>query len=199
LIRGNTAFLADTSDWTAERAGGVVMSPALYPTATRIWKRVGYQQDIELMIMEKRLETKDIDSVRVQSVADPDLLLLEAVDRLAFDDFWQMDAAGLQEALDATPRRCVFQVGVDDEVAGYAIVGAQLGVSYLQRIAVDPAKQGQGVGTDLIQASLAWAASTGATAMVLNVREENQVARSVYRTQGFIETKNTLQVLRYQA
>jgi ribosomal-protein-alanine N-acetyltransferase len=151
------------------------------------------------MIMEKRLETKDIDLDRVQSVADPDLPLLETIDRLAFDDFWQMDAAGLQEALDATPRRRVFQVAIDDEVAGYAIVGAQLGVSYLQRIAVDPKKQGQGLGTDLIQASWAWAASTGATAMILNVRDENEVARSVYRKQGFIETKNTIQVLGYQA
>lgn len=175
------------------------MSPALYQSATRIWRRVGYQPDLELKIMEKQLDRRNVRIERVQSDANPDLGLLEKVDRLAFDDFWHMDAAGLQEALDATPKRQVFSGYIEGEVAGYAIVGAQLGISFLQRIAVDPSKQGRGLGTDLIKASAGWAASTGAAAMVLNVREENEGARSLYRSQGFIDSKNLLQVLRYQA
>jgi [ribosomal protein S18]-alanine N-acetyltransferase len=201
LLRGNTSFLADATQWTALQADGSVFSPALYLSATRIWKRVGFKAHLELIIMEKHLgdEPGPHGSETSRLSEQTDLRSLEAIDRLAFDDFWHMDQAGLAEALDATAHKTVFTHEIDGEVVGYSIVGTQLGVSFLQRIAVKPAYQGRQVGTNLLAASTKWAAASGASTMLLNVREENDVARAVYATNGFTETKNRLHVLRYQA
>ncbi len=199
MIRGNTGFLEDATLWTANNANGVVMSPALYRSATRIWRRVGYEKDIELQVMEKQLSTDLQELQRVEALGDRSNASLEEIDRLAFDDYWHMDGPGLQEAVDATPRHQVF-VAVDDGTpVGYAIVGVQMGISFLQRIAVVPTHQGKGLGTELVHAGFRWAASNGATTMLLNVREENAGARSLYRSLGFVDTKNILEVLRYQA
>lgn len=198
LIRGNASFLADAAEWTATSANGVVLSPALYPSATRIWKRVGFHKDLELIIMERQLGgVADPTSMAIEAADDPDMGELERLDRLAFDEFWHMEAAALTEARGATPRAQVLIVEEDDRLVGYSIVGAQLGTSFLQRIAVDPARQGRGIGTDLLRASFSWARKTGAANMLLNVREENEQARSLYRRHGFTETRNRLCVLRY--
>ncbi|HEY5890280.1 MAG TPA: GNAT family N-acetyltransferase [Acidimicrobiia bacterium] len=199
LIRGNTGFLEDATLWTANNANGVVMSPALYRSATRIWRRVGYEKDIELQVMEKQLSAELQDLQRVEALGDRSNASLEEIDRLAFDDYWHMDGPGLQEAVDATPRHQVFVAVVDGTPVGYAIVGVQVGISFLQRIAVVPAHQGEGLGSELVHAGFRWAASNGATTMLLNVREENAGARSLYRSLGFVDTKNILEVLRYQA
>ncbi len=175
------------------------MSPALYPSATRIWRRVGYQNDIELQVMEKQMGAERHDFKRVDTLGDRNNKILEEIDRMAFDDYWHMDGPGLQEAVDATPRQQVFVSFADNDPVGYAIVGAQLGVSFLQRIAVVPAHQGEGLGSELMHASFHWAASKGAATMLLNVREENAGARTMYRSLGFVDTKNILEVLRYQA
>lgn len=199
LIRGNTAFLDDATGWTAERGGGVVLSPALYPGATRNWKRVGYQPGFELKIMERRLRAHDTNLDRISPLQQPDLAQLETIDRSAFDDFWHMDREGIEEALEATPRQRVFAGFIEDEMVGYAIIGAQLGVSFLQRIAVVPDHQGRGLGTEMIEAGSDWATTTGATTMLLNVRGENRGAVELYRSLGFDDTNKFLHVLKFVA
>lgn len=154
---------------------------------------------LELRIMEKLLGSIDFSNQSVSPFSGSDLAPLEYVDRLAFDDFWHMDALGLEEAIGATPRTRIFQATVDASVAGYAIVGTQQGVSFLQRIAVDPTFQGAGVGRELITASMQWARMAGAATMLLNVRSENEVARHLYSKQGFADTGAMLRVLRYES
>lgn len=198
-MRGNSGFLADATLWTAQQSNGVVMSPALYRSATRLWRKVGYRKDIELHIMEKQLDPEPHSFKRVDAFDDTNTRVLEQIDRLAFDDFWHMDGPGLREALEATAKRGVFAAYADGNPVGYVIVGAQMSISFLQRIAVDPNHQGAGLGSELIRASSQWASSRGATTMLLNVREENTGARSLYKSLGFVDTKNILEVLRYEA
>lgn len=119
------------------------------------------------------------------------------IDRLAFQGFWRMSPAGLTEAMSSTARSVVLTVG-DTEILGYAIVGAQWNVSYLQRIAVRPEQAGKNVGSDLVRAALAWARKTSAQTMVLNVRNENARARRLYSKEGFAPTGTALRILRYK-
>lgn len=199
LIRGSASFLAAASEWTAGTANGTVLSPALYSSATRAWKKAGYQPMLQLSIMETNLGPTKPDSERVDRFEGEDLSPLAQLDHLAFDTFWHMDEAGLREALLATPRAVVFQARVDDSLAGYAIVGSQLGISFLQRIAVSPQHQGGGIGSDLLKAAMAWAGGSGAATMVLNVRDDNEEARRLYLKHGFASTRTALRVLRYDA
>jgi ribosomal protein S18 acetylase RimI-like enzyme len=197
LVRGNTAFLSAATEWTGARSNDGVFSPALYASATRIWEKVGYRHSLELTIMEKLLHPAPAHSDRVTVYEDEGLSEIELLDRATFDEFWQMDAAGLQEAISATRRTRIFAATVEGEISGYAIVGLQLGISFLQRIAVTPDRQGLGLGGELLDAAMDWALRSGASTMVLNVRTDNVRAQKLYARHRFADTGATLRVLRY--
>lgn len=133
----------------------------------------------------------------VQPIVAPDWQALARVDRAAFTDFWRMSVSGLAEAMKATPRSALFQIEEEEHVVGYAIVGTQLTVSFLQRVAVLPTRSGEGLGTALIRASMLWARERGARTMVLNVRPDNMRAADVYEREGFARTGTSLHVLRF--
>jgi len=199
LIRGSHDFLGDASRQLESLAIGDIFSPALYPIATRIWTRAGYEEHISLSVMERHLGGNITEPAHpVQPIVTPDWLALAKVDRAAFTDFWRMSVAGLAEATKATPRSALLQIEEEEEgVVGYAIVGTQLTVSFLQRVAVLPARSGKGLGTALIRASMLWARAKGARTMVLNVRPDNVRAADVYEREGFAHTGTSLHLLRF--
>ena len=198
LERGTASFLTDISSQLQENISGSIYSPALYRSATRIWSRASYQPFVELTVMERRLSDLAERDGSVIVSADPDMAAIEALDRLAFDSFWHMGAAGLAEAVEATPHSAVLTAEVDGELAAYAIVGAQMGISYLQRIATRPDQRGQGLGKALVVSACHWGRAAGAITMVLNVKPDNHHAMSLYARCGFGETANRLRVLRYE-
>lgn len=199
LLRGNSTFLGEATEWTLEVAGKHALSPALYPSGARIWERSGYGELLRLEIMEKSIAPSPDEEDLVETAVEHDLEEMETLDRAAFDAFWHMGSAGLAEAITATPRSAVLEVRGGSGLAGYAIVGAQLGVSFLQRIAVHPTQRRQGLGGALVRAAERWSARRGAAIMVLNVRPDNQAARDLYLRSGFRATGKDLLVLSYPA
>ncbi len=175
-----------------------VYSPALYTSSTRIWQRCGYEEAFHLNVMERSVTSnRSGPTTVVVESKKPNWDVIMEIDRHAFQGFWRMSLAGLTEAMSSTTRSVVLTVG-DTETAGYAIVGAQWNVSYLQRIAVHPEHSGKNIGSDLVRAALAWARRTTAQTMVLNVREENVRARRLYSKEGFASTGTALRILRYE-
>ncbi len=79
---------------------------------------------------------------------------------------------------------------------GYAIVGAGSIAGYLQRVAVHPDFQGAGLGRSLVRASMRWARRHGAHSILLNTQPDNEVAASLYRSEGFERLLDRLTVLR---
>ncbi len=180
-----------------EIADAAVFSPAMYSGSTRIWLKSGYEEAARLIVMERSLSVPfDPPKRKVTEQSEPDWNQLAAIDHSAFDGFWRMSIDGLQEALQSTRRSAVLVIEREAAV-GYAIVGTQWNVSYLQRVAVDPEQRGQGLGSDLVSGALAWGRANGANLMVLNVRHENSEARGVYKKNGFAEASASLHVLRY--
>lgn len=117
------------------------------------------------------------------------------LDRLAFDDFWQLDDAGLDEARDATPISR-FRASVDDGgPVGYTVAGRAGSISYLQRLAVHPRAQGRGLGRDLTVDCLHWGRRRRCLSMMVNTQESNKVALALYESLGFDRQPHGLYVL----
>lgn len=117
------------------------------------------------------------------------------VDHLAFSAFWRFDQAGLDDARTATPVSRFRVSIVDGDVVGYAVTGRAGPISYLQRLAVHPDHQRQGIARDLVLDALRWARRRGASSMLVNTQERNLAALALYRRLGFVLEVDGLDVL----
>jgi ribosomal protein S18 acetylase RimI-like enzyme len=144
-------------------------------------------------------DLKDLPDVSVLAVAQrrarrrdrPDAL---EVDAKAFPPFWRLDDAGLDEALAATPSSR-FRLATAPAVIGYAVSGRAARRGYLQRLAVDPDQQRQGIGTALVVDGLRWMRRWGVTQAVVNTQEDNRAALTLYERLGFRRQASGLAVL----
>jgi GNAT superfamily N-acetyltransferase len=127
------------------------------------------------------------------------------LDRLAFDPFWRLDDSGLDEALAATPHtrfRVAMTppggnggVAVVGTVVGYAITGRAGRRGYLQRLAVHPDAQGQGLGLLLVADALRWLRRWRTDRAMVNTQLANDRALALYEGVGFRREPSGLSVL----
>jgi len=124
-----------------------------------------------------------------------------AVDHAAFDSFWRLDDAGLGDALAATSavhyRVAIGPGGDTSGLVGYAITGRADHRGYVQRLAVDPAAEGTGVGATLLIDGLRWLRRWGARDALVNTQEGNERSLRLYQRTGFVLQPEGLAVLRY--
>ncbi len=200
LVRGGHDFLEAASKELARLGAAPVHSPALFPSATTVWERAGYTPFRHLIVMERQLFAPGgLTDGRVTIHTDPPWDEMLRLDESAFDGFWRMNRLGLEEAAMVTPKSAVFTFDSEGIPVGFAIVGAEHGFSYLQRLAVHTAARRRGVGTALVEATARWAGSVGSRLMMLNVQPDAQPARALYRGLGFNETGTFLRVMRRDA
>ena len=76
---------------------------------------------------------------------------------------------------------------LDGAVVGHAVASAAGEDAELQRIAVDPAHRRRGLASELLAAVEEHAADTGATRLLLEVRDDNVTAAAFYASRGFAE------------
>jgi ribosomal-protein-alanine N-acetyltransferase len=124
--------------------------------------------------------------VNLRAMTMADMPAVMAMERELFpDDAWspEMFASELTESA-----RRLYLVAVDEGLIGYAGMlftgGPEADVLTL---AVSPANWGKGIGTALLQALLDEAALRGCQQIFLEVRDDNQRARSLYLRHGFAE------------
>lgn len=197
--RGGRDFLGAVVDHLHALGAPSIFSPALFPGATRLWRRSGFDDYASLDVMERNLlgDAPRADGVEVRAEIDPDWDQVLDIDREAFEGFWLMSRSGLIEAHATNSRAVLLTTGDGERLTGYAIVGSQWGTAYLHRIAVRPEESGRGLGTAILTDAIAWATRTGARTIVLNVRPENTRAKAVYARAGFVDTGSALRVLRH--
>jgi GNAT superfamily N-acetyltransferase len=121
-----------------------------------------------------------------------------AVDHAAFESFWRLDDRGLGDALAATSAvHYRVAVGGPAGLMGYAITGRADHRGYVQRLAVDPAAEGTGVGATLLIDGLRWLRRWGARDALVNTQEGNERSLRLYQRTGFVLQPEGLAVLRY--
>lgn len=198
LLRGNGSFLRDATQHLVSLNVTTVYSPPLFGSTTALWRRNGFQERHRLQIMERSLgQPSEPVAIDMTLTTDPPWKRLVSIDHRAFEGMWRMSETGLREALDATRIATVLIAGGETSPTGYALVGTHWGISYLHRIAVDPARRRTGIGAELVRAAIAWARGTLSSVIVLNVRPDNPGARRLYEREGFSATGTNLHLLGY--
>ena len=114
-----------------------------------------------------------------------DLTTICGLEQVLFpDDAWPLEK--LDDVLHS--QYAHFLVAADEgRVVGYAIAQYLTGndVADIQNIAVVESHRGRGVGAELLDALVAWTVEKGASAVMLEVRDDNTAARSLYASRGF--------------
>lgn len=124
---------------------------------------------------------------------DRDAIL--AADAAAFEEFWQFDALALREAARATPRSHVRVAPKQRNPSGYGLFGRSAAAGYVQRLAVAPEVQRQGLGQSLLTDGLRWLRAHGAKRVYVNTQEDNERALALYLRSGFTQLPVGLHVL----
>ncbi|GAB3705520.1 GNAT family protein [Halorubrum pallidum] len=120
----------------------------------------------------------------VRQVERADLLAVVRIEQTCFSDPWPYDAF---ERMVDEPAFLVAERG--DEVVGYVVAdltpnhGRDIG--HIKDLAVRPDARGAGIGRTLLRSALARLRAVGAAVVRLEVRESNEVARSLYADEGF--------------
>jgi GNAT superfamily N-acetyltransferase len=140
-------------------------------------------------------------SPRTRRVRGDDWAGILATDSEAFSPFWRLGRHGLLHAMSATPVRRLRVVGHStraDDVVGYALTGRAGAVGYLQRLAVRPGAQRQGVGRALVLDGLHWLRRHRVERVLVNTQLTNARALDLYLGVGFVPETDRLAVLRLQ-
>lgn len=198
IIRGGSGFIGACVDKLDLAGAPAVLSTPLSRSARKPWEAAGFVGYIDLALMRLSLDQPLPAPHHLVSRLDkPDLDAMLAIDQTAFSEFWRFDSLSLVESTQATPKSSVFAIRDGDlGIAAFAVVGYGHAISYLQRVAVDPRWQGQGMGRSLVRASARSARRHGSKAILLNTQFENTPAIALYETEGFVQLPETLAVLK---
>lgn len=115
-----------------------------------------------------------------------------AVDQAAFDPFWRLDADALEDAVRATPST---RFRIERDGCGYALTGRAGDRGYVQRLAVDPDRQGAGLGAALVVDGLWWLRRWRVREALVNTQIGNERAIALYERLGFRRRRDGLAVL----
>jgi ribosomal protein S18 acetylase RimI-like enzyme len=161
-----------------------VITNALAPGASLPLVDSGFEIRGRLHLLSHDLESLPTLTGRTRRARGADRQALLRVDTAAFDEFWQLDAVGLEQAARATPRSHT-RVTRGESVVGYALFGRVDDVGYVQRLAIRPKAQGRGLGPALLTDGLRWLRVHNARSAFVNTQVENERALRLYERVGF--------------
>ncbi|MEF9982808.1 MULTISPECIES: GNAT family acetyltransferase [unclassified Glutamicibacter] len=97
---------------------------------------------------------------------------------------WNDALADARRAL-AEPTSTVLSIVENDQLMATAMVGHDGHRGWLYYVAVDPCRQGNGLGRALVDAAVLWLRDLGVPKVQLMVREENSAVIDFYERLGF--------------
>lgn len=190
--------IARCIDGLSRRGVVAAVTPALSPVEAEPFLKAGFTHHETLHLLARQLlERPPATSHRIRRAWPWHRRKVLDIDRRAFEEFWRFDGAALREARRATPtNRFRVSLGATGPV-GYAVTGQAGNRGYLQRLAVDPDHQGQGIGAGLVYDSLRWLHRKGVNLALVNTQDRNVRALTLYERLGFSRQREALIVLRW--
>jgi ribosomal-protein-alanine N-acetyltransferase len=124
------------------------------------------------------------ETVVVRPAEERDLRQVHAIEVASFADPWALE--GFRDTMDNSRARTEVADDGGGRVLGYAVAWFVADEAEIANLAVAPAARGRGIGALLLTRILQAAATFGAAAVYLEVRESNAAARALYAAQGFV-------------
>lgn len=122
--------------------------------------------------------------VRIRPATRADLLAIHRIERSTFEQPWPYSAferfLGEDGFLAATMNGAVVGYVVADLLSNY-----DRDIGHIKDLAVHPDAQGRGIGRTLLRRALLELLVAGASATKLEVRRDNDPAKSLYYSEGF--------------
>ena len=172
------------SDRLRELGFTSVRTTALATTAGVRVESAGFHTIQELVLLEHRHPGRgSVASVVTRRLPAADHAMASAVDVAAFGSQWALDPAAVAAVCGATPRHRSRTAGTP--LAAYAISGRDAKQGFLQRLAVRPDQQRQGLGRALVIDSLQWLARWRVQRVLVNTPIDNAAALALYESAGF--------------
>lgn len=75
----------------------------------------------------------------------------------------------------------------DGDLKGFVLISTVLDEAEVLQIAVNPERQGEGIARALLDAAIVYLKAKGVNLLMLEVRESNMAAVSLYRRYGFVK------------
>lgn len=188
--------LADLHRWAEElRDSGFthMRTTALATTAAVRVESAGFHMIQDLVLLEHRAPRE----APAPAATSHRLLIAQhaaasQVDRAAFGPDWALEPGAVGEVCAATPRHR--GRGAGSPLTAYAISGRDGKQGFLQRLAVAPTAQRQGLGRALVLDSLQWLGRWRVQQVLVNTPIDNAPALHLYETLGFRRLSERLRV-----
>ncbi len=189
------ALLLAAAERAADCGFARVITRPLSFTQAALYLAAGFRPWREITVFEMDAGTarperppRQVSEATLRSRRPGDTARVLEMDARAFDDFWSLDKytlAGIAHAASVNAFRVALH---GPEIAGYAIAGVTAGRGYLQRLGVDPGRQGHGLGRALAAWTLWWMRRNGAKSITVNTQSDNEPALRLYESLGFRRT-----------
>jgi GNAT superfamily N-acetyltransferase len=161
---------------------------------------LGFESAQELVLLHRAMNGNArpwrLRNPPVRLARPDDLARLAELDSAAFPIGWGLDTVAITDAATATPRH---RIAVVDDAqrrpVAYSISGRAGQAAFLQRLAVDPAAQGSGLGRLLVDDCLRWVTRWKVHTVAVNTQSDNDRALRLYESFGFVRRQHGLTVM----
>ncbi len=163
-------------------------------------QQVGFHRTDSLVTLERGIgighggEGQGPAQLRTATPADVETLV--ALDTMAFEPPWRLTRNDLLGFLMMGGHLVVAEL--DRRPAGYAFSDVHFDVGQLARLAVHPAWQRQGIGSQLLTDALSFCRRAGAQTLTLNTQDSNAASFQLYARHGLRVVGSRTPVLEYR-
>ncbi len=168
---------------------------ALSPRQAGQAERAGLQCVQELALLDVDAPFTITPSAhRTRGLRAHELTVIAEIDQAAFGPNWSLDAEMLSDIRHATPSHRARTVSIDGSIVAFLVSGRAARTGYIQRLAVSPDAQRQGIANSLLLDAMRWMRRSRITRAFVNTHVENTAALELYRRHGFVQLPERLRV-----
>jgi ribosomal-protein-alanine N-acetyltransferase len=173
----------------------VVISEREATHGLRLYQEMGFESLEDVVCYERpNVQVPPIPQrLSVRRLKDDDLPALAKLEQATFPWLWWETATTFRQT-DQKPDHWVLVAYLNDELVGYLILAVRGTWGHLNRIGIHPARQGQGLGRELMAAAIAEMARRGARTLGLNTQSANARSQRLYEGFGFVRTGETFKI-----